>query len=153
MITVHGEVITDSQIENAIRGLGAEFTCAQLQRELHGQGVNEAMRAADRILQKAKREGYIYYAPDRKVWRKPQTKIDQVHDLLDSMPEKPKKEQHMNIEDTNRLIANTAALSGALAQAGGNPEGVLGRDEVQELLRTLAVNNIELRAVYSGEPA
>ena len=63
----------------------------------------------------------------------------------------PIKEKSMDTESINRLITNTAALSGALAQAGGDPERILDRDEVRDLLRTLARNNIELRAVYSGK--
>ena len=58
--------------------------------------------------------------------------------------------KNLDIEETDRLIANTAALSGALAQAGGDPETILCKDDIRELLRSLATNNIELRAVYSG---
>ena len=73
-----------------------------------------------------------------------------VKDWFDSISTE-KHMKNLNNEETNRLIANTATLSGALAQAGGDPEMVLDRDEVRDLLRTLARNNIELRAVYSGK--
>ena len=70
-----------------------------------------------------------------------------IKDWLDSIS----TEKSMNKEDISRLIANTAALSGALAQAGGNPERILCNEDTRKLLYTLAVNNIELRAVYSGK--